>query len=629
LAEVDRVARGSWSLFQQPLQIDLAGHDWTRHPFTGAKPADEHWSRVPYVTGVGGGDVKMIWELSRHAQLVRLAQGYFLTRDPARLDTLLALLDRWIDQNEPGRGINWVSSLEVAFRAIAWCWIWALTCDARAWTPTRVERFLLSLWHHARHIERYDSIHHSPNTHLTGEGLGLMYVGVMFPELRGADRWAKRGEDILLTELDAQVLADGMHFERATGYHRYTAEFYLHFLLLADAFGRTVEPGQREHIRSQVGVTATLRRPDGTWPIIGDEDGGDTLLLGTTDPQDQGPVLALGGAYFNQREWLEASAANHRAIAWWMLDDARWNAAQRAPVGAAGAQDGALAAAGYYVGRESGSASDWWCLVDAGPHGGDATGHAHTDLGHVEIAHGDSVLVTDPGCAAYTTDLAARDWARSEAAHACLVIDDAPLAEPSGPFSWRRIAPTPTRTAGSDGLVWWCDLSYDRSHRGGRLSHRRQVVLIRGWGVVVTDWITGETPASIALHWPLGASPSAMRFDDRGLLVHDHRITWTGASHGSALAPSLVPMKRSPGYGRQIEGRLLRVQHTGPLPATIVTVFSEPSAVCRVRSADASTIDLELSGSAGGDPIAVRIMPGAPPTASGRRVSELTPGVRS
>ena len=89
-------------------------------------------------------------------------------------------------------------------------------------------RFLWYLWHHARHIERYDSIHHSPNTHLTGEALGLLYVGLLFLEFRRSARWAATGGQLLVSELEYQVLNDGMHFERATGYHRYTVEIYTH-----------------------------------------------------------------------------------------------------------------------------------------------------------------------------------------------------------------------------------------------------------------------------------------------------------------------------------------------------------------------------------------------------------------
>src|SRR5205814_383759 len=83
--------------------------------------------------------------------------------------------------------------------------------------------------------------------------------------------------------------------------------------------------------------------------------------------------------------------------------DERWNALDHArwvePL--ATRSSAALAAAGYYVAHDNDDAG-WYCLVDAGPHGGTLTGHAHSDLGHVEIACGDRHVVCDPGSPSYT-----------------------------------------------------------------------------------------------------------------------------------------------------------------------------------------------------------------------------------
>jgi len=615
-------AEGNWTVFKNAVQVS-DGHDWMRHPISGASASGRHWSRVPYVDGVGGGDVKLIWELSRHAQLVRIAQGYYLTRDRNLAERSVALIDQWIAQNPAGCGINWVSSLEVAFRAIAWCWIWSLTCDADVWTEPRLTRFLVSLWHHARHIERFDSIHHSPNTHLTGEGLGLLYVGLLFPELERAPKWAERGREILETELAEQVLSDGMHFERSVGYHRYTAEFYLHYLLLAEASGLTVAPNVKDRVRSQVAVTALLRRPDGTWSVIGDEDGGDTLLLAPTEPEDQGAVLAVGGAYFGDAAWMQCASDAHRAAGWWLLSEPHWSALYAAPRSdPAVPRSGALPEAGYYVGRDGGGAEDWWCLVDAGPHGGDKTGHAHTDLAHVEIVRGNRPIVTDPGCAGYTIDVAARNWARSESAHACLVVDGAPLAVPAGPFSWERIAPTPRASFGDDGALWWCELWYDRPHGERRLAHRRQVILARGHGIVVCDWIDGNPSGPIALHWPLGAFPESITLDGGAVSGEGYRIWWADVSGGGVHA-SLEPMVRSPGYARQMDGRLLRLRLDGQLPASVITAFVDRAAICRVRASN-DGIDVTMDTPTPEARVAFRVRPGAAPSIVTQATPELS-----
>jgi hypothetical protein len=546
-------------------------------------------------------------------------------------ERLMLLLDSWIAENPHDIGINWTSSLEVAFRAIAWCWIWALTSKSFAWTPTRLQRFLISLWHHARHIERFDSIHHSPNTHLTGEGLGLLYVGLMFPELRRSAQWATLGQDILESELEAQVLVDGMHYERSVGYHKYTAEFYLHYLLLARAFGLAVPGSTWDRVGAQVAAARLLRRPDGTWPVIGDEDSGDTLLLAPVDPQDQGPVLAVGASLFRDRTLVSLTTAVHRAAGWWLLDDSDWqwlrDTTDRDSSGGAGAHassttrervpapapdSGALPAAGYFVARESEAADAWWCLVDAGPHGGDRTGHAHTDLGHVEIARGGTHIVVDPGCAGYTIGRAARDRARSETAHACLVVEGSPLAVPAGSFSWSRLAPTPTARSGDDGQVWWCDLVYEREAVGGRLTHRRQVLLVRGVGVIVCDWIAGTTDGAIAVHWPLGASPGEMAQSDSAVVTPRYRVAWSGAV--GPLDASVQSTTRAPGYARQVDGTLLRLGYGGRLPVSVITSFTNPATRLGRHLHDGDSVRLELSDGATGPARILSIRAGGAPS---------------
>src|SRR5262249_9730959 len=138
----------------------------------------------------------------------------------------------WIDANPVGIGINWASSLEVAFRSIAWLWALNLLIDSREVTPDFCTRLLKSLIAHGRHIERYLSYYFSPNTHLTGEALGLFYLGLALPELDRAEGWRDLGLRILLDQAQKQVRPDGVHFEQSSYYHRYTTDFYTHLFAL-------------------------------------------------------------------------------------------------------------------------------------------------------------------------------------------------------------------------------------------------------------------------------------------------------------------------------------------------------------------------------------------------------------
>jgi len=154
VAEAERILRGEWDALGAPVRVTGNTLDWRTHPVSRVPTPARHFSRVSYAADVLGGDVKYLWEVNRHAELVRLAQAYWLTKRVAFAEAALALLDSWIAQNPPGIGINWISTVDVAFRTIAWCWVWALTADSDAWSDERVGRLAWAVAHCARFIGR-------------------------------------------------------------------------------------------------------------------------------------------------------------------------------------------------------------------------------------------------------------------------------------------------------------------------------------------------------------------------------------------------------------------------------------------------------------------------------------------
>jgi hypothetical protein len=534
---------------------------------------------VRYLNGEAGGDVKFIWEMNRHQQLVRLAQAYYLTKEERYAAVLAQLLSAWIDQNPPGVGINWVSSLEVAIRAIAWCWCWHLTKDAPIWDDERLALFLGQLWHHAHHVERFDSIHHSPNTHLTGEALGLLYVGRCFPLFDRAARWRACGLDTLRSEIDYQILADGMHYERSTGYHRYTLECYLHAYVLARS-----EPSELAQFRSVLPrlaeVSRALRRDDGTWPVLGDEDGGRLLRLGDAKPTDHDPLLAIAAALFDRPAWAAGDDKGVDDEAWWLVDEEEWGAlaAWSMERGQPAWQDAALADAGYYVARDRQPGRRWYCLVDGGPHGGKGTGHAHSDLAHVEIAYGDRHLVSDPGCPSYTADPLLRDWFRSERAHACLCADDFPMAIPNGPFSWYEVCGRPEVTLHDDGALSVVDVEYSRDTGNAFLQHKRQVVLVRGFGIAVYDSVVTSAPTALELRWPIPLAPAEIRMSagDRSAraCVGPATIEWFWPAAATPPRVTLVTATSSASYGEQRPSSIVALRSSAAQALSMTTCFA-------------------------------------------------------
>src|SRR6266508_4122692 len=181
--------------------------DWSLDPVSGKRAPLRHWSKLRPLDPLGGGDPKVVWELNRQAHFVTLGQAYWLTNDDRFAAVFVDQVCAWIDANPVGMGVNWASSLEVAFRSIAWLWALGLCIDSRDVTPDFFTRLLKSLIEHGRHIEKYLSYYFSPNTHLTGEALGLLYLGRALPELSRAEGWRDLGLQILLDQAPKQVRA--------------------------------------------------------------------------------------------------------------------------------------------------------------------------------------------------------------------------------------------------------------------------------------------------------------------------------------------------------------------------------------------------------------------------------------
>ena len=111
------------------VEIHTGPHiDWHRDYRNGKTSGNDYFRRIPYLDMESVGDHKWIWELNRHQHLIVLAQAHLLTGRYEFISEIEEELTSWLAQNPFVRGINWVSALEVAFRALS-VWIDLLTGD--------------------------------------------------------------------------------------------------------------------------------------------------------------------------------------------------------------------------------------------------------------------------------------------------------------------------------------------------------------------------------------------------------------------------------------------------------------------------------------------------------------------
>ena len=350
-----------------------------------------------------------------------------------------------MEQNPPGIGVNWSSSLEVSFRAISWIWAFHFFKDSEHFTPKLLKKALKYLYLHARHIEQYLSKYYSPNTHLTGEGLGLYYLGTQLPFFNRAKRWRKLGEDILFSEITKQVQPDGVYFEQSTWYQRYTADIYTHFVVLRSlngASGSDLRGAELEaRLQKAFDHLMHLTMPDGKTPLIGDDDGGRMLPLTTAAPDDFRGSLAVSSVIFDRGDHKFVSGRPSEEIFWLLgaegIDSFKARAEAEPEATSKDFGDG-----GYFVMRDGWNDTDNVMVVDCGEIGSLAGGHGHADALSIELALQGRTLLVDSGTYTYHESRELRDYFRSSTAHNTLVIDGVSSSVPGNTFGWKTQAQT-------------------------------------------------------------------------------------------------------------------------------------------------------------------------------------------
>jgi hypothetical protein len=561
--------------------------DWHLEPVAGKRTqASAHWSRIEYLDASVAGDKKITWELNRQQYFVVLGRAYWHTNDERYAETFARHLSAWMDANPPKRGINWASSLEVAFRAISWLWALRFFQHSTHLDAALYTRALKFLYAHARHLETNLSTYFSPNTHLTGEALALVYLGTLLPEFRAASRWRAMGTRILVAELDRHIRPDGVYFEQTSYYHRYTTDFYTHFLALLRA---DKQNAPRESPRADAPRHALLEEklqallahlmhitlPDGTTPLFGDDDGGRLAPFDERAPNDFRATLATGAALFRRADYKFVAREATEEMLWLFgaqaLSDFDALDAQEPPA----AQSRAFTDGGYYVMRDGWTTDSNYLLLDCGTHGSLGGAHAHADALAILAcaARGTSVL-TDSGTYTYTGSAALREQFRATAAHNTLTVDGESSSLPESAFRWRQMARAACRTWQSRARF---DL-FEGEHDGylrlqpAPAKHVRSVLFIKGDYWVVRDRVetSGAHDYELNFHFDARCQLTSEKKNDAGAATTTAGVVRAGVEgEGASSGLDLFAFARG-GAWREHE-ELISTAYGAAVPAPVCT----------------------------------------------------------
>jgi hypothetical protein len=584
--QVDQIVRQAEKICRH--QFDLLGYEdldygdpieWNLDRVHGKQAPKKAFHRIRYLDFREVGDGKITWELNRHQHLVTLAKAYRLTEDRRYADEIFQQWRHWHAENPYAVGINWASSLEVAFRSLSWIWMYQLLLGTPALPQEFRNDWLRAQALNGRYIERYLSTYFSPNTHLLGEAVALLFLGTMCPEISRAEQWKSRGWEIVLREAGRQVLPDGFHFERSSYYHVYAIDFFLHATVLASLNGLAIPDEFSKTLEKMLDALLVLGRA-GAPPRLGDDDGGRLFDSRRNRSEHLLDPFTTGAVLFHRGDF-KAGAGELREEMIWLLGEkgvAEWD---RLPIQPASTASASLPSAGLYILAAQTPTSQCptsecplsQLVITAGPQGELTSGHGHADALSICLQSQGHALLIDPGTFEYVGNGAERNLFRATAMHNTLIVDGLSQSEIAGPFGWKRLAQTRVEQ-------WIAGKTFNLfvgSHNGyGRLAspvlHRRWVVSLYSGVFLVRDLALGKDQHRLDIAWHLGPD---MR------LRNERLFEVQGTSCGLAvLAPDRHGWSEqvrhevwSPAYGKRDPAIVLNFGTVTDLAAEFVTLL--------------------------------------------------------
>jgi hypothetical protein len=575
--------------------------DWQADPVSGKRWPSVFHADVPVHGGDAGfGDVKHVWELSRHQFLIDLGKEFFLGRRIEHVHAIRDLVRSWIAGNPYATGVNWSCALEPAFRVFSWLWAYHLTVDALD-DAFHVE-WLGAMFDHGRFIEKHLELYSSPYNHLIGEAAALYMLGMFLPECRHARRWRQTGKRILEERLPRQFYEDGGSVEQSTFYHHATVGFYLLAVLSADASGEHFSHRVHAAIERGLSFSLALQQPDGTTPSIGGADDGKPIRMEHLPFWDFRPYLAIGAVLFERADFKAAAGRFFEDALWLLGPDGLRRFDDLAPQHDDSATT-VLPASGYVVlrGGES-NGKDYVCFDCGEQAAGMRTDgipnsmHGHADCLSIVAWLGGRPVLVDSGFFSYNCGDAWEAHFRETAAHNTARVDGRDQARHIGKMAWSHSYRAALEGTESGPPLLWALGSHDGYVRlANGVVHRRAVALRPDGYLLVYDEFDGAGEHELEVNYQF--APGTLEHAD-GHVLFDGRvgIVWSGSGNWSSAIrtagdrPDEGWIARSLGVKVAAPRLTLRASTAGPL-TTLLTVFasSADGRLVRMSGADLAT----------------------------------------
>jgi uncharacterized heparinase superfamily protein len=393
------------------------------------------------------------WEARDKVKLWRYNLHYFDYLNTAKeIDQQLAIqmMCEWIINNPSGITDAW-APYPVSLRIVNWLkYLQRANCSVAEATALRQSLYQQALWLE-QNLER-----HLLGNHFFKNLKALIFVGLFFNGVE-ANRWLKKGVNLLTREINEQILSDGGHFERSPMYHTMILEDCLDLLNIMIQNCRTRCKKLRVLLYtvcpSMVKFLYGMLHPDGEIALFND------AAIGIELPSTK---------IFEYASFLLGNHVRRPQGLFWSFPES-----------------------GYFVMAPTDRDR---MIIDCGLIGPDyQPGHAHCDTLSYELSLDHRRVIVDSGVHNYENG-SMRQYVRSTRAHNTVMVDEKEQSEIWHAFRVaRRAKPIYARMEATGGHK----VSFTGAHDGykrlpGRIVHERLIEHDGADAWKVVDYIKGR-----------------------------------------------------------------------------------------------------------------------------------------
>jgi len=406
--------------------------NWNEDKYSGYKWPLDYYRDIEIINLNNFADIKIPWEISRLHHLVILGKAFWITNRKIFLTEIIKQFNSWEQNNPYGRGPNWNCTMEVSIRLINLIWTYFFIQSSTKVNDEFHKKYIQLLILHGEHIcKNLENKGFVNGNHYISNLVALIYVTNILPFFKNSKKWMKFAIKELKKEMESQVNKDGLHFEDSISYHRLVSELFLHasYILVKTNKNNNRNINYKKITKEIMGSNYTLKlekmfiflksikKPNGEYPQIGDNDCGRVLYLGEYQKNFNvhDDVLAFAAEFFRNKEIKQFNKKEYEDVLWY-FQDIKINTNEAIIK----SKSYGYLDSGIYVMRNKHSYLILRCAM-IGAKGKGA--HTHNDNLSFELCCKNKCYIIDPGTYTYSGDPEMRNKFRSTLFHNTLVID--------------------------------------------------------------------------------------------------------------------------------------------------------------------------------------------------------------